>query len=230
MEKITIVGGTGHEGFGLALRWAQAGESVIIGSRESSKASASAAEIKKMLPDASVEGLANAEAVAQARVVVLAVPLVAQIATLKSIRDQLQPGTVFIDATVPLEKAIGGRLSRVMQLWDGSAAEQTARYVGKQVRVAGAFHSLSAEALRDLEHPVDSDVLITGDSRDARAAVSALVAKIPGARPLDLGPLENSRYAEQLAALLITLNLRHRLSRSGIRFTGIPDARDSHLS
>ncbi len=227
MEKIAIVGGTGQEGFGLALRWAQAGESVIIGSRDPSRARASASELKKMIPDAAVEGLANPGAVAQAKVVVLTVPLAAQIATLKSIRDQLQPGTVLIDATVPLEKALGGRLSRVIQLWDGSAAEQTARYVGKQVRVAGAFHSLSAEVLRDLERPVDSDVLITGDSREARAAVSALVAKIPGARAVDLGPLDNSRYAEQLAALLINLNLRHRVPASGIRFTGIPGAKDS---
>ena len=227
MEKIAIVGGTGQEGFGLALRWVHAGESVIIGSRDSGRASAAAGEIKKALPHAAVEGLENAAAVAQAKVVVLTVPLAAQIATLKSIRDRLQAGTVFIDATVPLEKALGGRLSRVIQLWDGSAAEQTARYVGKQVRVAGAFHSLSAEALRDLGRPVDSDVLITGDSREARAAVSALVAKISGARPVDLGRLENSRYAEQLAALLITLNLRHRVSSSGIRFTGLPEARDS---
>ena len=180
-----------------------------------------------MIPDAAVEGLANPGAVAQAKIVVLTVPLEAQIATLKSIRDRLQPGTVLIDATVPLEKALGGRLSRVIQLWDGSAAEQAARYAGKQVRVAGAFHSLSAEALRDLDRPVDSDVLITGDSREARAAVCALVAKISGARAVDLGPLDNSRYAEQLAALLITLNLRHRVSASGIRFTGLPDAKDS---
>ena len=227
MEKIAIVGGTGQEGFGLALRWAQAGESVIIGSRDPTRATASASELKKVIPDAAVEGLANPDAVAQAKIVVLTVPLAAQIATLKSIRDQLQPGTVLVDATVPLEKALGGRLSRVIQLWDGSAAEQTARYVGKQVRVAGAFHSLSAEVLRDLERPVDSDVLITGDSREARAAVSALVAKIPGARAVDLGPLDNSRYAEQLAALLINLNLRHRVSASGIRFTGIPDAKES---
>ena len=227
MEKIAIVGGTGQEGFGLALRWAQAGESVIIGSRDPGRASASASEIKKTVPDAAVEGLANAAAAAQAKVVVLTVPLAAQITTLKSIRDRLQPETVLIDATVPLEKALGGRLSRVIQLWDGSAAEQAARYVGKQVRVASAFHSLSAEALRDLDRPVDCDVLITGDSREARAAVFALVAKIPGARPLDLGPLENSRYAEQLAALLITLNLRHRVSASGVRFTGLPEARDS---
>ena len=227
MEKIAIVGATGQEGFGLALRWAQAGESVIIGSRDPARARASASELKKMIPDAAVDGLANPDAVVQAKIVVLTVPLAAQIATLKSIRDRLQPGTVFIDATVPLEKALGGRLSRVIQLWDGSAAEQTARYVGKQVRVAGAFHCLSAEALRDLERPVDSDVLITGDSREARAAVSALVAKIPGARAVDLGPLDNSRYAEQLAALLITLNLRHRVSASGIRFTGLPGAKDS---
>ena len=227
MEKIAIVGGTGQEGFGLALRWAQAGESVIIGSRDPARARASASELKKMIPDAAVEGLANPDAVAQAKVVVLTVPLAAQIATLQSIRDRLQPGTVLVDATVPLEKALGGRLSRVIQLWDGSAAEQTARYVGKQVRVAGAFHCLSAEALRDMESAVDSDVLITGDSRDARAAVSALVAKIPGARAVDLGPLDNSRYAEQLAALLINLNLRHRVSASGIRFTGLPGAKDS---
>ncbi len=226
-QEVAIVGGTGQEGFGLALRWARAGESVIIGSRDPARARASASELKKMIPDAAVEGLANPDAVAQAKIVVLTVPLAAQIATLKSIRDRLQPGTVLVDATVPLEKALGGRLSRVIQLWDGSAAEQTARYVGKQVRVAGAFHCLSAEALRDLESAVDSDVLITGDSREARAAVSDLVAKIPGARAVDLGPLDNSRYAEQLAALLINLNLRHRVSAGGIRFTGIPDAKDS---
>ena len=220
-QEVTIVGGTGQEGFGLALRWARAGRMVFIGSRDPRKARDAAEKVREQVPGSAVEGLANAQAVARAPIVVLTVPLTAQIATLKSIRDRLRPDAILVDTTVPLEKALGGRLSRIVQLWDGSAAEQAERYVGKPTRVTGAFHSLGSEALRDLDNDVDSDVLVTGNDRDARAAVAKLVEDIPGARAVDFGPLENSRYAEQTAALLITLNLRHRSSSAGLRFTGL---------
>ena len=194
---------------------------VFIGSRDPSKARDAAEKVREQVPGSAVEGLANEEAVARAPIVVLTVPLTVQVATLKSIRDRLQPNAIVVDTTVPLEKALGGRLSRIVQLWDGSAAEQAERYVGKLARVVGAFHSLGSEALRDLDIDIDSDVLVTGNDRDARAAVAKLVEDIPGARAVDFGPLENSRYAEQTAALLITLNLRHKSSSAGLRFTGI---------
>ena len=198
---------------------------VLIGSRDPQRARAAAESVRELVPGSTVEGLANEEAVARAPIVVLTVPLTAQVPTLKSIRDRLRPDAIVVDTTVPLEKTLGGRLSRIVQLWDGSAAEQAERYVGKLARVVGAFHSLGSEALRDLDSDIDSDVLVTGNDRDARAEVAKLVEDIPGARAVDFGPLENSRYAEQTAALLITLNLRHKSCSAGLRFTGI----DRHL-
>ncbi len=220
-KEVAILGGTGQEGFGLALRWARADRMVFIGSRDPRRARTAAESVRERVPGSAVEGLANEEAVARAPIVVLTVPLTAQISTLKSIRDRLRPDAIVVDATVPLEKAVGGRLSRIVQLWDGSAAEQAERYVGKLARVTGAFHSLGSEALRDLDHDIDCDVLVTGNDREARAVVATLVEDIPGARAIDFGPLENSRYAEQTAALLITLNLRHKSAAAGLRFTGL---------
>ena len=211
----------------MALRWAAAGRVVFIGSRDPRRARDAAESVRKLVPGSAVEGLANEEAVARAPIVVLTVPLTAQVATLKSIRDRLRPDAIVVDTTVPLEKSLGGRLSRIVQLWDGSAAQQAERYVGKPARVTAAFHSLGSEALRDLDKDIDCDVLVSGNDRDARVEVAKLVEDIPGARAVDFGPLENSRYAEQTAALLITLNLRHKSSAAGLRFTGLGDRSSS---
>jgi NADPH-dependent F420 reductase len=126
-----------------------------------------------------------------------------------------------VDATVPLEIAIGGRVSRTIALWDGSAAEQAARLVPDGIAVVAAFHSLSAEALADLDRPVDCDVLMCGDSAEAKSSVAQLVAMIPGARAIDAGGLDIARQVENAAALLIALNLRHKVKASGIRITGL---------
>ena len=213
---IAIVGGTGAEGFGLAARFAAAGAHVRIGSRDLEKARAAAAR----LPGA--EGFLNPDAVTGAEVVVLTVPLAAQIPTLKSIRGSLQPRHILVEATVPLEAALGGRVSRTLTLWAGSAAQQAAQYVPEGVAIVAAFHSLSAELLGHLDQPVDSDVLLCGDSAEAKAAVRGLVGLLPGARAIDAGPLENARLLENLAALLISLNLRHKVKHSGLRITGLP--------
>jgi NADPH-dependent F420 reductase len=212
---VAVVGGTGAEGSGLALRLARAGLPVRIGSRNLEKAQEAARRI-----GASATGHANAEAVASAGIVVLTVPLAAQVETLKSIRGSLAPGAILVDATVPLEIAIGGRLSRILTLWDGSAAQQAARLV-PGVPVVAAFHALSAEALANLDHPLDCDALICGDSAEAKAAVTQLAELIPGVRAIDAGPLENARLLESAAALLISLNLRHKVKESGIRITGL---------
>lgn len=221
VETIAIVGGTGAEGFGLGLRLARAGARLRIGSRDLGKAQDAARRIAEMAGRGQVEGRLNPEAVSEAGIVILTVPLAAQIGILKSVRTSFRPGAVLVDATVPLEAAIGGRVSRLLTLWAGSAAQQTAQHVPEGVAVTSAFHCLSAEVLADLERDVDSDVLICGDSVNAKAAVRDLVNLIRGARAVDAGPLENSRFAESLAALLISLNLRYKVKSSGVRITGL---------
>jgi len=221
LTTIAIIGGTGAEGFGLALRFARAGARVVIGSRDAGRAQDAARRVLETIPRAQVEGRLNADAAAQAGVVVLTVPLAAQIPTLKSLRESLRDGAVLVDATVPVESAIGGRVSHTIALWAGSAAAQAARYVPAGVRLVSAFHVLGAEALARLEAPVDCDVPICGDDAGAKAAVQELVAMIPGARAIDAGPLENSRLIESLAALLISLNIRHKAKSLGIRITGL---------
>lgn len=219
-KTIAIVGGTGAEGSGLAVRFAKAGARVLIGSRDAGKAQEAARRIAGAA-GAEVEGRANPEAVSEADIVVLTVPLTAQAATLKSIKDSFRPGAILVDATVPLEVAIGGRVSRTVTLWDGSAAQQAARLAPDGVQVVAAFHALSAHALAETARDLDCDVLMCGDSAEAKAAVRELVEMIPGARAVDAGPLDNARMLESVAALLISLNLRHKVKDSGIRITGL---------
>jgi NADPH-dependent F420 reductase len=215
------VGGTGAEGSGLALRFAKAGVAVRIGSRNLERAKETAQRIGGAADSNNVTGHTNPDAAATAEVVVLTVPLAAQIEILKSIRGRFQPGAILVDSTVPLEIAIGGRLSRTVTLWDGSAAQQAARLAPPGVQVVAAFHSLSAEALGRLDQQVDCDTLICGDSTEAKAVVSEIAALIPGVKAIDAGALDNARLLENAAALLISLNLRHKVKHSGIRFTGL---------
>jgi len=221
LRPLAIIGGTGAEGFGLALRFASAGVTVHIGSRDLAKAQNAAQRIRDRLPEAVVDGVLNADAVAAAEIAILTVPLAAQIPTLKSVRASFRPGMILVDATVPLEAAIGGSASRALTLFSGSAAQQAARNLPEGVAVVAAFHSLGAEILADLEHRVDSDVLICGDKAEAKAAVGEMVGMLPGARAVDAGPLENSRLVEGLTALLISLNIRRKAKRAGVRITGL---------
>jgi hypothetical protein len=220
-RTIAIIGGTGAEGKGLALRFAKTGARVLIGSRDLEKAKDAAGRVTEAAGGAVVEGGTNAEAAAEAEIVVLTVPLAAQVAILKSIRDSFRPGAILVDTTVPLEVAIGGRVSRTLTLWDGSAAQQAARLAPPGIQIVAAFHSLGAAALADPDHPVDCDVLICGDSAEAKAIVRELAETIPGVRGIDAGPLDNARLLENAAALLISLNLRYRVKHSGLRITGI---------
>jgi len=220
-QVVAVVGGTGAEGSGLALRFAKAGLRVLIGSRNLDRAQAAAKEIAAQADAGEITGHTNPDAASKAAIVILTVPLSAQVETLKSIRTNFQSGAILVDATVPLEIAIGGRVSRTITLWDGSAAQQAARLVPPGVAVVSTFHLLGAEALKGLSHPVDCDALICGDSADAKATVSQIAEKIPGVRAIDAGPLENARYLESSAALLIALNLKHKVSHSGLRITGL---------
>ena len=221
VERVSVVGGTGQEGFGLALRWAAAGIEVVIGSRDEARAKSAVARLAELVPSAAVRGLANPEAVAAAAAVVVTVPFAGQAAIYKSVAEELRPGTVVVDCTVPVAAAVGGRASRVLGVWEGSAAQQAAAIVAaRDVHMAAAFHSLSASALADLTSSLDGDVLTAG-GKAAKEAVKELVEALPGLRFVDAGPLENARLVEPLTALLIGINRRYATDRSGLRITGI---------
>jgi 8-hydroxy-5-deazaflavin:NADPH oxidoreductase len=218
---IAIVGGTGPEGSGLALRWARAGESVVLGSRDGERARAAAAQLaEKAGPLGSVEGVENAVAVKMCDTVVLTVPFAGQAELLKQLKPSFRQSTVLIDATVPLATAVGGRPTRVLGVWQGSAAEQAQEIVGRNIVVAAAFHSLSSTVLH-ADHDVDCDVIVCSDDDRARQVASQLATKIPGVRAIDGGKLENARIVEAMTALLITLNLRHKVHGAGWRVTGL---------
>jgi len=218
-ETIAIIGGAGELGLGLALRLAQAGAKVVIGSRDEKKAQEAAARVKTAVADADVAGFANADAAAKATVVILAVPFSAQAAILKSIRPALKTA-ILVDATVPLAATVGGKPTRLLGVWEGSAA-QAARDLLPGVPVVSAFHNVSADILQDLSATPDCDILICGDDAAAKDRLSALVALIPGLRPLDAGPLEMSRIVEGVTALLISLNRRYKVHHTGVRITGM---------
>jgi NADPH-dependent F420 reductase len=222
-----VIGGTGAEGMGLAVRWARAGEQVIIGSRERDKAREAAVGISAQASgSAQVDGAANEEAVAMAQVVVLTVPFAGHATLLKKLRPAFAPETVLIDTTVPLAAAVGGLPTRTLGVWQGSAAQQAAELVPEHVRVAAAFQNVSAGLLNG-NGPVDCDVIICTDDERARAVASELAVKIPGVRALNGGNLENARIVEQMTALILTINRKYKVHGVGIRFTGLPmpDAR-----
>jgi 8-hydroxy-5-deazaflavin:NADPH oxidoreductase len=219
-RTIAVLGGTGPEGFGLALRWARAGETVIIGSRDAGRAREAAAKVSRAAGSkAKVSGDENAAACATADLLVLTVPFEGHATLLKHIKSAIRPGSIVVDATVPLAASVGGRATRTLGVWQGSAAQQTAELVPDEVSVAAAFHNTSAEVLNG-DAPVDCDVIVCSDDPDASQLVCSLAAKIPGVRAIDGGKLENARILEQITALLIGLNIRHK-GHAGIRITGL---------
>ncbi|HEY6763346.1 MAG TPA: NADPH-dependent F420 reductase [Candidatus Sulfotelmatobacter sp.] len=220
-RTIAILGGTGPAGTGLALRWTRAGETIIIGSRDARRAEEAVAKIKeKAGACGDITGMENAAACAAARVLMLTVPFEGQAALLKQLRSSIREGSILIDATVPLAAGVGGRASRTLGVWQGSAAQQAAELVPKGVSVVAAFHNLSAELLNG-DDRLDCDVVVCSDDPDAAQLTRQLAAEILGVRAIDGGKLENARIIEQITALLVGLNIRHK-GHAGIRITGLP--------
>lgn len=223
IRPIAIIGGTGPAGTGLALRWARAGETIIIGSRDEQRAQVAAAAIQRKAGNqANVSGMENSLACAAVDILMLTVPFEGQATLLKQLKNTITEGSILIDATVPLASAVGGRASRPLGVWQGSAAQQAAELVPKGVSVVAAFHNLSADLLNG-DDPVDCDVVVCSDDPDAAQLTRELAAKIPGVRAVDGGKLENARIVEQITALLIAVNIRHN-GHAGIRITGLPPA------
>jgi hypothetical protein len=219
---VSVVGGTGAEGFGLVLRLARAGHHVTIGSRSADKAAASAAKARDLLGDAAlVDGAENAVAAA-APVVFVTVPFEGQALIYGAVKDALAEGTIVCDCTSPLMAAVGGRASHAIRPWHGSAAEFAKSLLPKHVRLVAAFHTVGAEALRELDADVDSDAFVMGDDADAKAVVGGLIADIPGMRWIDCGGLQMARIAETITPLLISVNGRYKIHQAAVRLTGHP--------
>jgi len=223
--RIAIVGGTGGMGYGLAVRLAAAGQDVVIGSRSADRAQAAAQRVKALLGPklkGSVEGGANAEIVKDATVVMVTVPFPGQADTYKAIKSSLGPNTTVVDCTVPLASEIGGRPTRMLGVWEGSAAQQARSICGRDLSLASGFHTIMAGTLEATDVSVDQDVLICGDP-EARKVAAEVVGFLPGARCVDCGGLETARILESLTALLIGINGRYKLHPgAGLRVTGLP--------
>ncbi len=222
--RTAIIGGSGALGYGLAVRLGAAGVPIIIGSRDADRAVQAAERVTAAVPGAQATGQANADAAAAAEVVILSVPFRNQSETLTNLKCALRTGQLLIDATVPLAAAVSGKATRMIGVWQGSAAQQALEMAPEGVRVVSALHSVSAAALGDLATTLDEDVLVCGDLRADKREAAALIERIPGLRAIDTGRLEMSRITESLTAMLISINARHKV-HAGIRITGLPGSR-----
>lgn len=221
-QSIGILGGAGKEGGGLALRWARAGRRVLIGSRSAERARQAADELNAVLGNSAIAGVSNTEA-ALADVVVLTVPYSAQREVALAVRDQLS-GKILVDVTAPLKPP---KVSVASLPEGGSACVALQKALGDVVRVVSAFQNISAHHLRDLEHLIDCDVLVTSDDDAAAEFVVGLCAEA-GMRGWNAGLLANSAGAEAMTSLLIAINRRYKVLSSGLRITGVPAREMQH--
>jgi NADPH-dependent F420 reductase len=222
--KIAVIGGTGGQGLGIALRFVQAGEDVIIGSRTLDKAEAAVAKVKDLLGDVTnVKAATNPDAAREGEILIMTVPLVAQKETLLSIREGAACKPL-LDATGVLESAIGGSATKCINLPEGSAA-QRAQAILPEARVISAFNNISHSWFMLIDEPIDCDCLICGDDPGAKELVTPLIEKIPGLRVIDCGGLERAGIIEKITPLLIGLNIRNKCSFGGIRITGLDKGR-----
>ena len=221
-EAIPIIGGTGALGYGLALRWAQAGRAIVIGSRSEERAQEAARKLSETLPDAEIEGLPNEQAAKQGPIVFLTVPFRAQSENLTNLRDALDSGQILVDCTVPLAAAVSGKATRSLGVWQGSAAQQAQEMVPEGVEVVAALHTVGAPTLSNLAAELDEDILVCGDRKASKARVAALIETIPGLRAVNAGALEMARIVEQLTPMLISINARYK-AHAGIKITALPE-------
>jgi len=213
--NIAILGGTGKEGAGLALRWAQAGYSIIIGSRDGERARAKAAELRERSHRLPIIGHTNLEAAELGEVVVLALPALGLSATLPEVREATRDKIV-VSTVVPLTFG-GPRLFTPPP--QGSAAEEVQALL-PDARVVAAFHHIAAHELAETDHAIECDLLLCGGDAAAKDVVSTLGVSL-GLRAIDVGPLANAGPVEGITALLATINRRYKLKNSGIKITGL---------
>ncbi|MGH2692484.1 MAG: NADPH-dependent F420 reductase [Actinomycetota bacterium] len=218
---VAIVGGTGDEGYGLALRLTTAGVRVTIGSRVLERAEDAAGRVREAVgKDAPVAGRENHDAVVAAGLVFVTVPYAGQAATYRSLKEGWPRGIIVCDTTTPLASAVGGSATQILRPWQGSAAEQARSLLPEGTRLVSGLHSVGAEPLTDLSNDVEADALLCGDDAEAKAVVGEMVERIPGMRWVDCGPLEMARVLEPLTTVLIRVNKGYGVKGAGIRFSG----------
>jgi len=221
VSRIAILGGTGAQGLGLALRFAAAGEAVVIGSRVAERALEAAARVRAAVRNATVEGCENVAAAALADRVVLTLPVEGIVPFLADGAAQLA-GKIVIDAMVPL--TVRKRVAELEPVVGAPSVSELVQMRVPSARVVCAFKNVPSDELQDLAHPVPGDVLLCGDDELARCEVARLVELIAGLRAVDAGPLRLARYIEGLTALLVSLNLRHKTLTS-IEIVGLERTR-----
>lgn len=213
---VAILGGTGKEGTGLALRWARVGHAILIGSRSADRARERAAEMGRLAPGGRFEGRTNEAASREGELVVVAVPHAGHRALLTELRSALA-GKIVLETVAPLDFA-GPRLYAPPP--EGSAAEEARAVLGAGTPVVAGLHALAAHELASLDHPLNADVLVCGDDASAKAAAMRLIADL-GVRPLDAGPLTMAPILEGLTAVMVRLNRRYKSRAAALRITGI---------
>jgi NADPH-dependent F420 reductase len=209
------------------MRLAKAGQPVVIGSRSAERAEEAAARVREVVSDAEVEGLVNEEAAQRGPIVFLTVPFRAQSENLNNLREVLQPGQILVDCTVPTAAAVGGKATRTLGVWQGSAAQQAQEMVPEGVTVIGALHTVGAKTLSDPDAELGEDILVCGDRKADKARVARIIELVPGLRAVNAGALETARIVEQITSLLISVNVRYK-THAGLRITGLGD--DDHWS
>jgi NADPH-dependent F420 reductase len=219
---VCIVGASGALGFGLAVRLGRAGVPVVIGSRDAERAERVVTRAREAVPEGQFSGYDNTRAVGEAERVVLSVPFRSQSETLTNLKGAWREGQLLIDATVPLAAAVSGKATRMLGVWQGSAAQQAQEMAGAGVRVVSALHTISAASLSDLDHTLGEDVLVCGDARADKREAAELLQEIDGLRCVDCGRLEMARVTESLTAMLIAVNSRYK-THAGIHLTGLPE-------
>jgi len=213
--RIAVLGGTGKEGRGLALRWAKAGHSVVIGSRDAERARSKAKELSD-LSGKDIAGADNVSAASGAEVVLLSVPYSGHAALLTELRAALQ-GRIVVDITVPLQPP---RVREVHLPAGQAAALEAQAILGAGARVVAALHHVSAVHLGDLDHALEGDVPVCSDDEAARTVVMGLVGDL-GMRAIDAGPLRNAIALESLTPVLLHINKKYKVEGAGIRFVGV---------
>lgn len=213
-RTIAILGGTGDLGTGLAIRWSRAGHRIVIGSRTLEKAQNAVAELAGKSPDTPAQAMTNADAAAAGDLVVLTVPAAHQISTLEGVRDHLK-GKILIDVTVPL---VPPKVGTVQLPPEGCAGKRAQEFLGEDVRVVSAFQNIAAHLLQQ-DVTIECDVLVAGDSKEARQEVIDLISQA-GLKGWHAGPIANAAAAEALTSILIQINRQGELSHAGIKIVG----------
>lgn len=207
MSKLAILGGTGAHGMGLALRFAAAGESIVIGSRVLERARDAAAKVRAKVPAARVDGRENLDAAELADRVLLVLPVEGLVPFLDAGAKHLA-GKLVIDSMVPL--TVEKHVAEIVEVAGAPSVSELVQGRVPSARVVCAFKNVPSDALHDLGSTLASDVLLCTDDEEARREVARLVELVPGLRPVDAGPLRLARHVEGLTALLVTLNIRHK--------------------